>query len=298
MTLDDAYRRRLRAFPKAWRAENEDELVAVLVDVAGEGATSVSLRETVDLLVGGLNVRAHRWRRRWCAQVAVMVVSVGVLAVAVAAASLGDAGSLSAEFLATSMVVVLIPGTGVVYTVSSAIGGGWQRGFVAAIGCTLGIVPHMAAAMVGLSGAMQAGATIFEVVRWAGVAYLVVMGVSMIRDGGALIVADDSGVGDQGAITIVRRGILLNVLNPKLTVFFFAFLPQFLDSTPTLVDPRLILLGGVFMAMTLVVFVGYASASAAVRRRVLDSPATVRWLQRALGTLLVGFAARLAVAER
>jgi hypothetical protein len=91
---------------------------------------------------------------------------------------------VSVEFLLTSLVVVLIPGTGVIYTVSSSIGGGRRRGLIAAVGCTLGIVPHMLAAMLGLSGIMQAGSAVFEVVRWAGVAYLVFMGFSMIREAG------------------------------------------------------------------------------------------------------------------
>ncbi len=97
---------------------------------------------------------------------------------------------------------------------------------------------------------------------------------------------------------VVRRGILLNLLNPKLTVFFFAFLPQFLDTPPGLLDPGLIGLGGVFMLVTLAVFVVYAGAGAAVRDRVLGAPVVLRWVQRSLGTLLVGFAARLAVTDR
>jgi threonine/homoserine/homoserine lactone efflux protein len=147
---------------------------------------------------------------------------------------------MSVEFLLTSLVVVLVPGTGVVYTVSSSIGGGWRRGSFADIGCTLGIVPHMLAAMLGLSGIMQAGAVAFEVVRWAGVAYLVYMGVTMIREGGALQVDrdQDASAGPMGAV--VWRGIILNLLNPKLTMFFFAFLPQFLDTPPGLLDPRLV----------------------------------------------------------
>jgi threonine/homoserine/homoserine lactone efflux protein len=185
-----------------------------------------------------------------------------------------------------------------VYTVSSALGGGWRRGFVAAIGCTLGIVPHLLAAMLGLSGAMQADATVFEVLRWAGVAYLAFMGVSMIRDGAGLVADGDPAPSDQRPVAVVWRGVVVNLLNPKLTIFFFAFLPQFLDSDPRLADPRLVLLGAVFMAITLVVFAGYAYSSAAVRRRVLDSPGAVRWVQRSLGTLLVAFAARLAATDR
>jgi threonine/homoserine/homoserine lactone efflux protein len=204
---------------------------------------------------------------------------------------------MSVEFLLTSLVVAAIPGTGVVYTVSSSIGGGWRRGLFAAIGCTLGIVPHILAAMLGLSAIMQAGSVVFEAVRWAGVAYLVFMGVSMIREGGTLQLDDqDDQHGSMGLV--VWRSIVLNLLNPKLTMFFFAFLPQFLNTPPGLLDLRLIGLGGVFMLMTLAVFVVYAYASATVRDRVLGAPVVLRWVQRSLGALLIGLAARLAVTDR
>ena len=204
---------------------------------------------------------------------------------------------MSVEFLLTSLVVVLIPGTGVLYTVSSSIGGGWRRGLFAAIGCTLGIVPHILAAMLGLSAIMQAGSVVFEVVRYAGVIYLVFMGFSMIRDAGSLPLNDgNASIDPMGPV--VWRGILLNVLNPKLTVFFFAFLPQFLDASPGLLDPKLIGLGGIFMLMTLVVFAVYALASAAIRDLVLAAPVARRWIERALGAFLIGFAARLALTDR
>src|ERR687889_2033095 len=93
---------------------------------------------------------------------------------------------MAVEFLLTSLVVVLIPGTGVLYTVSSSIGGGRRRGLFAAVGCTLGIIPHMLAAMLGLSGIMQAGSVVFAAVRWARVAYPIFMGVAMIREAGSL----------------------------------------------------------------------------------------------------------------
>jgi threonine/homoserine/homoserine lactone efflux protein len=205
---------------------------------------------------------------------------------------------VSTEFWVTSLIVVLIPGTGVVYTVSSAISGGFRRGLFAAVGRTLGIVPHMLAAMLGLSGVMQAGAAAFEVVRWLGVAYLVYMGVSMARDGGGIQLNDDPGDANEPMRRVIRRGILLNLLNPKLTVFFFAFLPQFLNTPPSLLDHRLVGLGGIFMAITLTVFVGYAYASSAVRDKVLGAPSVLRWVQRTLGTLLIGFAVRLAFIDR
>jgi len=207
---------------------------------------------------------------------------------------------VSLEFLVTSFVVVVIPGTGVLYTVSSALGGGLRIGLFAAVGCTLGIVPHLLAAMLGLSGVMQAGAVAFEVLRYAGVAYLIYMGASMLRDGGPLQfdeAPDDSEHG-QPLLAVVRRGILLNVLNPKLTLFFFAFLPQFLDRSAGPLDPRLIGLAAVFMAMTLAVFAGYAYASAGVRTFVLGAPRVRLWIQRSLGAVLIGFAAKLATTDR
>ena len=204
---------------------------------------------------------------------------------------------MSVEFLLTSLVVVLIPGTGVVYTVSSSIGGGRRRGMFAAFGCTLGIVPHMLAAMLGLSAVMQAGSVAFEVVRWAGVAYLVFMGASMIREAGTLpLDGEDAPAEPMGHV--VHRAILLNVLNPKLTVFFFAFLPQFLDASPGPFDAELIWLGAVFMLMTFAVFAVYAYASAAFRDLVLAAPVVRRWVERALGAFLIGFAAKLASTDR
>jgi threonine/homoserine/homoserine lactone efflux protein len=208
---------------------------------------------------------------------------------------------VSVEFLLTSLVVVLVPGAGVVYTISNSIGGGLRRGAFATIGCTLGIVPHILAAMLGLSAIMQAGSVVFEVVRWAGVAYLVFMGVSMIRDVGTLSVdgLDPAQSPSNGAMgLVVKRGILINVLNPKLTVFFLAFLPQFLDAPPSLLDARLVALGGVFMLITLAVFTGYAYASSIVRERVLGAPVVRRWFQKTLGALLIGLATRLAILDR
>jgi threonine/homoserine/homoserine lactone efflux protein len=190
-----------------------------------------------------------------------------------------------------------VPGTGVVYTISTALSGGRRAGLVAAAGCTLGIVPHIGAALVGLSGVMQAGAVAFEVLRWLGVAYLLVIGVSLLRDRGALGLDDDRRPPGSAA-RIVRRGVLLNVLNPKLTLFFFAFLPQFVDARAGAFDARLVALGGLFMLVTFVVFAAYAAAAAALRARMLAVPAIGRWLRRVLAALLVGFAVRLAAMDR
>jgi threonine/homoserine/homoserine lactone efflux protein len=295
MTPEDAYRRLRPLFPAAWRAVHEDEFLTTLADAGGPRA---SLADVADLVRAALTLRARALRGGELTRPAALVglAVVASVVAALAARSWVDAGPT--EFLVTSAVVAAVPGTGVVYTVSSALGGGWRRGLLATVGCTLGIVPHVAAAMLGLSGIMQAGAVAFEAVRWAGVAYLLVMGVAMIRDRGSLRLDGDAAATEGPAEVIVRRGILLNLLNPKLTVFFFAFLPQFLDSPPGLLDGRLAALGAVFMLVTFAVFAGYAWASAAVRARVLSRPRVLRGVQRAMGTLLVGFAARLAVTDR
>jgi threonine/homoserine/homoserine lactone efflux protein len=305
MTLEDKYRRLSRLFPPEWRAQHEDALIGTLLDTAEPGRDSIPLAETVDLVRGALVVRARALHVRLAATAPARRIGVAAAAllsaVGVGLVARFAVDEVSAEFLLTSLVVVLIPGTGVVYTISSAIGGGWRRGTFAAVGCTLGIVPHLLAALVGLSGVLQAGAAAFEVVRWAGVAYLLFMGVSMIRKGGGLQL--DAGDGEAPAPAgsmgpVVRRAILLNLLNPKLTVFFFAFLPQFLDSPPGLGDLRLVGLGAVFMVLTLAVFLAYAWISAALRQRVLRTPAILRWVRRSLGTLVIGFAAHLALTDR
>ncbi len=137
-------------------------------------------------------------------------------------------------------------------------------------------------------------------VKWAGVAYLIFIGALMVRDAGSLTLdnQDDENASFDPMGMVVRRGILLNVLNPKLTLFFFAFLPQFLDASPGLFDASLLWLGGVFMLMTLAVFAVYAFASAAARDLVLGAPVARRWIERSLGALLVGFAVKLAFTDR
>jgi threonine/homoserine/homoserine lactone efflux protein len=305
VTLEDRYRRLSRLFPAAWRDRNEEELIGTLLDAAEPGRHSIPLAEAADLVRCAIVLRFRALVARPVlvgarrpARLAGFAGLALLSALAVVSLIRFRIGDISVEFLLTSLVVAVVPGTGVVYTVSSSIGGGWRRGLFAAIGCTFGIVPHVLAAMLGLSGIMQAGAVAFEAVRWAGVAYLVFMGVSMIRGGGALRLDREQRASIDPMGTVVRRGILLNLLNPKLTVFFFAFLPQFLGTPPGLLDPRLVGLGGAFMLMTLAVFVVYAWASATVRDRVLGAPVVLRWVRRSLGTIVVGFAARLAVTDR
>jgi len=200
------------------------------------------------------------------------------------------------EFLLTSLIVVLMPGTGVLYTLGVALARGGRAGVIAAFGCTLGIVPHMIAAVFGLAALLHASALAFEGVRWAGVAWLLYLAWQALRAGGALQVSGQ--VDARSGWQVIATGILLNVLNPKLSIFFLAFLPQFIDPEAGSAVPRMLALSGVFMAMTFVVFVLYGQLAAAMRTRVLARPRVMTWLRRAFAGAFVALGLRLALAER
>ncbi len=186
---------------------------------------------------------------------------------------------MSLDFLLTSMIVILLPGTGVVYTLAWGLGKGWQASVWAALGCTLGIVPHLLAAIVGLAALLHASALAFQVVKFIGVAYLFYMAWGALRDDGPLQI---SGQETTGANTksIVRNGFLVNILNPKLSMFFLAFLPQFVPVTAGGASSQMVLLGIVFMALTFVVFVGYGACAALTRDYVISKPAVLAWFRR------------------
>lgn len=203
---------------------------------------------------------------------------------------------MSWEFLATALVVVLIPGTGVVYTLAIAMGQGMRPSLIAAFGCTLGIVPHMAASILGLAALLHASAVAFQIVKAAGVAYLLWMAWGVWQGRGALAIEKrDNSV---PTIALIRDGIFLNLLNPKLSVFFLAFLPQFVPVDAADAETQMLGLAVVFMAMTFATFALYGAFAAALRDRVLSRPQVMTWLR---GTFAVSFAllgVRLALSQR
>ncbi len=201
----------------------------------------------------------------------------------------------TAEFLVTSLIVVLIPGTGVVFTVSTGLAQGRRASLLAAFGCTLGILPHLLATVLGLAAVMHASALAFQVLKFAGVAYLFYLAVATWRDRGAFVVQQ---VQSRQASRLVIKAFLLNILNPKLTIFFFAFLPQFV--VPGAASPLSQLLGlsAVFMAMTFVVFVAYGFLAHAFRTAVIESPRVQSWLRRGFASAFAGLGAQLALSER
>ncbi|HEX6060457.1 MAG TPA: LysE family translocator, partial [Candidatus Limnocylindria bacterium] len=136
---------------------------------------------------------------------------------------------MSPEFLLTTLVIVVTPGTGVLYTLAAGLSRGARASIIAAVGCTLGIVPHMLAAAVGLAALLNASALAFESLKYLGVAYLLYLAWRTVRETGALSI--DAGSTAPSALSVVGQAILINVLNPKLTIFFFAFLPQFVNAS-------------------------------------------------------------------
>lgn len=203
---------------------------------------------------------------------------------------------ITLEFLITSLIVVLIPGTGVIYTVSTALLQGRRASVLAALGCTAGIVPHLLATIFGLAAVMHTSALAFEVLRYAGVAYLFYIAWMTWKDKAAFAVDGDAAQRSGKAIAL--KAFLLNILNPKLTIFFLAFLPQFVS--PTVASPvaQLLLLAGVFMGMTFAVFVVYGLLAHQFRQAVMDSARVQAWMRRGFAAAFAGLGAQLALQQR
>mgnify|MGYP001821354297 CR=1 FL=1 len=200
---------------------------------------------------------------------------------------------ISFQFLLTAFVVVVAPGTGVLYTLALGLGQGRRAALWAALGCTFGIVPHLAAATLGLAAILHTSALLFSIVKFAGVAYLLYLAWGALRAGGALSISEKR-TQDAGWI-IARRGALINILNPKLSIFFLALMPPFLSGTPATATLEMSLLGVVFMAMTFGVFVVYGLAAATMRSSVLGSARVMRWVNRSFASVFAALAGRLAL---
>ena len=203
---------------------------------------------------------------------------------------------MSPEFLLTSLIIVASPGTGAIYTIAAGLTRGSRASVLAAFACTIGIVPHLIAAMMGIAALLHASALAFAVVKYAGVAYLLYMAWQTLREHGALKVEVKSDA--RSAWRVLRDGLALNLLNPKLSIFFVAFLPQFIAVDEASPMMRMLELSGVFMAMTFIVFALFGLFAAAMRDKVISRPAVMAWLRRSFAAAFVALGARLALTER
>jgi threonine/homoserine/homoserine lactone efflux protein len=200
------------------------------------------------------------------------------------------------DFLVTSLIVVVSPGIGVLYTLAAGLSRGSRASVVAAFGCTLGIVPHMAAAIMGLAALLHTSALAFQTLKYLGVAYLLYMAWSTLREKGALRVEKETG--PRSATEVITSAILVNILNPKLSIFFLAFLPQFVSANEPHPLARMLELSAVFMLLTFAVFVGYGMFAAAVRTHVISRPRVLTWMRRAFAGAFAALGAKLALADR
>jgi len=210
---------------------------------------------------------------------------------------------MTLSFMLTSLIVVASPGTGVLYTLAVALAQGSRASIAAAFGCTLGIVPHMTAAMLGLAAVLHTSALAFAALKWCGVLYLLYMAWQALRESGALAVEarPERETRSRSHRRVIVTGFLINILNPKLSIFFLAFLPQFIaadEAYPLAPLARMLELSGAFMAMTFAVFVLYGLFAASVRDRVITRPKVLAWLRRSFAAGFAALGARLAFAER
>ena len=203
---------------------------------------------------------------------------------------------MTTAFLLTSLAVVVLPGTGVLYTLAAGLSRGARASVIAAIGCTLGIIPHMLAAVTGLAALMHTSAVAFQTLKYLGVAYLLLIAWRTLKEKGALAVEVQPA--PRSATRIILSGILVNILNPKLTIFFFAFLPQFVSASDRHALIRMVGLSSVFMLLTLVVFVAYGIFAAAIRTKVISRPNVLTWMRRVFAGAFVAIGARLAFTDR
>ena len=202
---------------------------------------------------------------------------------------------ISTEFFITSLVVVLMPGAGVLYTVTTGLALRTRAGIAAAIGCTLGILPHMFACILGLSAILHLSAQVFLLIRLAGSLYLLYLVWSMWRDSGSI--AFKTRPQEKNDVKIIIKGILINLLNPKLTVFFFAFLPLFITTAGESQIVQMIRLSVVFIVMTLVIFILYGILASAVSTYLTGSSKVFLWIKRSFAVIFAALALKLVVTE-
>lgn len=202
---------------------------------------------------------------------------------------------MSIEFLITSIAVILLPGIGVLYTIAIGLGRGFRASVAAAAGCTLGILPAALASIIGLAAIFHASAIAFQVVKYLGVLYMLYMAWNILREGGALDVKKDER--KMSLMQTAVKGTLINILNPKLSLFFLAFLPQFVEVGHPDATATMFLLAGVFMLLTFIVFAGYGLCASLAHEYVIKRPAVLKWLKRSFAATFGFLGARLALSD-
>ena len=203
---------------------------------------------------------------------------------------------INTEFLLTSLAVILIPGTGAIYTITTGITHKGRASLAAAFGCTLGILPHILASVLGLSAILNMSAHIFSAIKMVGAAYLLYLAWNMWREAGKLAFKQEGH--ETSAGQIILKAITINLLNPKLTLFFFSFLPLFITENSSAPSMEMLQLSAVFMGLTLLVFTLYGLLASSVRTYLINSSRAVKRMQQAFAVVIAAFAVKLALTEK
>ena len=202
-----------------------------------------------------------------------------------------------ALYVVASLALILTPGQDMIYVLTRSLAQGRFAGVCSALGVIVGILVHTALAAFGVGAILQASESLFLALKLIGAAYLVYIGIR-------LFVAQAPAPGTDGVETALRpwalfwQGVLSNVTNPKIVLFFFAFLPQFVSPASTHPTRDLVALGVLYALMGLPVKVGVALAAGSLASRLARSPSAGRWLHRTSGAILVGLGLKLAASER
>ena len=204
--------------------------------------------------------------------------------------------TLLAGFVLASLVVLLVPGPGVLYVVARSVTQGRTAGLVSVLGLSTGALVHVAAATIGLSTILMTSATAFGIVKLIGAAYLIYLGISALLSREPA--ADAPSVRPKALRRLFTDGVLISVFNPKVAVFFLAFLPQFADPAIGSVTAQVFLLGLIYVGLAVVTDGGYALLAArlgaAMKRRVLHS----RPARYVNGGIYIGLGITAALADR
>jgi threonine/homoserine/homoserine lactone efflux protein len=200
-----------------------------------------------------------------------------------------------ALFLVAAAVLTIAPGPDIVYVLTRGVTQGRRAGIAAALGFATGCLFHTALAVLGVAALIRSSELAFNAVRWAGAAYLVWIGVQALRHRASFSLA---GGGDAGALLAVyRQSVIGNALNPKVTLFFLSFLPQFVNEEAGSVGVQMAVLGVVFMAVTIVVFGAVALFSGWIGERLRASPAITSRLNLFAGLAFIGLGVRVALPD-
>ena len=189
-----------------------------------------------------------------------------------------------------------MPGPAMLFVISNGLTKGPKASIAAAFGTTTGVSFHLICAALGLAVILKTSAIAFAVVKFAGAAYLIYLAIKTLLKKEQIV--NDNNAIEKSGNSIFWRGIFINILNPKLPIFFLAFLPQFIDPNLLSATSQTLLLGSIFMAMTIIIFIGYGLCASTLRQKVLNSPKILKAIKWCFASVFMALGLRLALSEK